>query len=114
MKTHSVIVAAAALLISGGIASAQKLQYDSLGSPTPRPNQDASPNTIEPNVPIPGDGTNAGANDKSKAATSGASSTTGAGVGSKTPVGGAGAGAKTGGTTSDNLVPVTPGGITQD
>ena len=53
MKTHPVIVALAALLISGGIASAQKPQYDSLGSPTPRPNQDASPNASEPNVPIP-------------------------------------------------------------
>jgi hypothetical protein len=53
MKTHPVILAVAALLISGGIASAQKLQYDSLGSPTPRPNQNASPNTLEPNVPIP-------------------------------------------------------------
>ena len=53
MKTHSVILAMAALLMSAGIASAQKLQYDSLGSPTPRPNQNASPSTVEPNVPIP-------------------------------------------------------------
>jgi hypothetical protein len=53
MKTHPVILAMAALLISAGIASAQKLQYDSLGSPTPRPNQNVSPNTNEPNVPIP-------------------------------------------------------------
>ena len=53
MKTHPVILAMAALLISGSMASAQKLQYDSLGSPTPRPNQNASPNTNEPNVPSP-------------------------------------------------------------
>jgi hypothetical protein len=53
MKTHPVTLAMAALLMSGGIASAQKLQYDSLGSPTPRLNQNASPNTNEPNVPIP-------------------------------------------------------------
>jgi hypothetical protein len=53
MKTHFAILATAALLISGGTASAQKLQYDSLGSPTPRPNQSASPTAKEPNIPIP-------------------------------------------------------------
>src|SRR5947207_2995171 len=65
MKTHPVILAVAALLISGGIASAQKLQYDSLGSPTPRPNQNASPNTIEPNVPIPNTGGQSGSTERS-------------------------------------------------
>jgi hypothetical protein len=44
MKTHPIILAAAILVISGGLASAQQLQYDSLGSPTPRPNQNSSPN----------------------------------------------------------------------
>src|SRR4051794_13527969 len=53
MKTHPVVLAMAVLIISGGIASPQKLQYDSLGSPTPRPNQNASPNSNEPNTPIP-------------------------------------------------------------
>src|SRR4051794_13531281 len=53
MKTHPMILAAAILVISAGLASAQQQQYDSLGSPTPRPNQNASPNTTGPSVSSP-------------------------------------------------------------
>jgi hypothetical protein len=52
MKTHPIILAVAILIISGGLASAQQQQYDSLGSPTPRPNQNASPN-MAPSVSSP-------------------------------------------------------------
>jgi len=52
MKTHSMILAAAILMIGGGLASAQQSQYDSLGSPTPRPNQNSSPN-MAPSVSSP-------------------------------------------------------------
>jgi hypothetical protein len=53
MKIHPMILAAAILVISGGLASAQQQQYDSLGSPTPRPNQNASPNATGPSVSSP-------------------------------------------------------------
>ena len=45
-------LAVAILIIGGGVASARQQQYDSLGSPTPRPNQNASPN-VAPNVSSP-------------------------------------------------------------
>jgi hypothetical protein len=72
MKTNYLILAAATLLISGGVASAQ-MQYDSLGSPTPAPNQSASPNATAPNVPNTG-----GVSSKAKG--DGAKSTTGSGA----------------------------------
>ena len=53
MKVHFGILTAAALFAGGGLASAQQMQYDSLGSPTPSPNQGASPNASAPNVPTP-------------------------------------------------------------
>ena len=52
MKPRAWLLAATVLLISGS-ASAQQ-QYDSLGAPTPRPNQQTSPEKVEPNVPLPG------------------------------------------------------------
>jgi hypothetical protein len=101
MKTHSIILAAATLLISGGIASAQQQQYNNTtgqkekynitpatpGLSTERPVVFTKPDTNSP--PTTGRAPDA--------------STSGAGVGAKTP-----------GATSDNLVPVTRGGITQD
>jgi hypothetical protein len=51
MKTHSLFLAAAILVMGSSLASAQT-QYDSLGSPTPRPNQNAAPATM-PNIPNP-------------------------------------------------------------
>jgi hypothetical protein len=73
MKTYSVALAAAALLISGSIASAQQ-QFDSLGSRTPAPNQKVSPNVTAPNIPVPGT-TAPGQNDKSGAPTGAQSAT---------------------------------------
>jgi hypothetical protein len=121
MKTHSVILAAAALLISGSIASAQQLQYDSLGSPTPAPNQNASPNATAPNVPntggvsttTTGDRINADGNDKTGAGANGArSATTGAGGEN----GGMNGPVNTGTTTptDSNTGVATPGGLTND
>jgi hypothetical protein len=45
-----VLLFASTLLLTGSTAFAQQ-QYDSLGSPTPAPNQSASPNAIAPNIP---------------------------------------------------------------
>ena len=56
MKPYFISLVAAALLISGGLASAQQTQYDSLGSPTPAPKQGVSPNATTPNVPNTGVG----------------------------------------------------------
>ena len=57
MKSHGLLLGAAILLIGGGMASAEQ-QYDSLGSPTPAPNQNAAPDKVEPNVPVLGDNLN--------------------------------------------------------
>jgi len=75
MKMHSVILASAALLISS-MACAQQ-QYDSLGAPTPAPNQSASPNSTRPNVPIPAGKAEGTSGMTGKAETNGSSSTTG-------------------------------------
>jgi hypothetical protein len=84
MKTHSLMLVTAALLIGGGVASAQQNQYDSLGSPTPAPNQGVSPNAKSaiPNTGgISGQGPNADANDKTGVGANGAKSeTTGSGA----------------------------------
>jgi hypothetical protein len=104
MKMHSLILAAATLLISGGVASAQ-MQYDSLGSPTPAPNQNASPSAVAPNVPNTG-----GVSSRAKA--DGAQSTTGSGAvngGVNGPINN-GTSTPTDPTRSD----VTPGGLTRD
>lgn len=54
MSRYSLSLAAVALLVSGGIASAEEQrQFDSLGMPTPAP-QTVSPNAVAPNVPVPG------------------------------------------------------------
>jgi hypothetical protein len=57
MKMCAVFLGSAMLAVSGTAIFAQQQphqQYDSLGSPTSRPNQEASPNQTEPNVPITG------------------------------------------------------------
>jgi len=51
MKSHPFILTMLALNLIGGPAAAQ-MQYDSLGMPTPRPNQNVSP-ANELNRPIP-------------------------------------------------------------
>src|SRR4051812_43921792 len=75
MKMHSVILASAALLVSS-MACAQQ-QYDSLGSPTPAPNQNASPNSTGPNIPIPAGKAEGRSEMTGKAQTNGSGSTTG-------------------------------------
>ena len=125
MKTYLVVLTTA-LLISGGIASAQQQQYDSLGSPTPAPNQNVSPNAIAPNVPKLGGvsgsaGANADANDKTGVGANGARSyTTGAGAAN----GGVNGPVNTGTTTptdpsstrgaDSNTGVATPSGLTND
>jgi hypothetical protein len=53
MKIWSATLASTVLFASN-MALAQQ-QYDSLGSPTPAPNQSASQNAANSNVPIPGE-----------------------------------------------------------
>jgi hypothetical protein len=104
MKTHSVILAAAILMIYGGVASAQQLQYDSLGSPTPRLNQNSSPN-MAPSVSNP---STAGQGSTERLATppkAGANSSSTTGQAPNLSSGNAGT-EKTNG--------VTPGGLTPD
>ena len=100
MKTHSAILAA--LLVSGGLASAQQQPYDSLGSSTPRPNQAVSPNTVQPHVSVPS--AKPSDSEQTKASPSNAKSTTGSGAASEKP----GAGAIGG---DDDR---TPSGLTRD
>ena len=105
MKAHIVVFAAAILLISSGIASAQQRQYDSLGSPTPAPNQ-----AVSPKAPAPG--TNADANDKTGAGANGAKSeTTGSGVVNGGVNGPANSGTN---TATDSSGAKIPGPITDD
>jgi hypothetical protein len=88
MKTHSVILAATALLISSGIASAQE-QFDSPGSATPAPNQNAIPSNTGAGISgsATGDSIRTDANNKTKPDMSGTSYTTGAGVNKAPPSG---------------------------
>ena len=105
MKTHPVTLAMVTLLVSGGLAMAQQMQSDSLGSPSQKPNQSTSPTTAEPIAPAPGSSTS-GVNLQKKTGASG-SSTTGVGASAEKPVGGANAG-----TVGDD--DKTPGGLTRD
>ena len=52
MTKSPIFLASALIFLTGGVALAQQ-QYDSLGSPTPAPNQNASPSVTGPNVPVP-------------------------------------------------------------
>jgi hypothetical protein len=107
MKTYSVILAA--LLVSGGIASAQQQSYDTLGSPTPRPNQAVPSNTVEPNVPAAGDSVKPDDSSQTKTAPS----TTGSGMPADKPIGDtkkSGDGIGHIGGDDDR----TPGGLTRD
>jgi len=124
MKTHSLILAAATLLVSGGISSAQ-MQYDSLGSPTPAPNQNVSPNAAAPIIPNTGGVSNNAKGD-------GAQGTTGSGAanggvngpinsGTSTPadparsdVTGPPGGIKANGKVNTGKEPAPPGGLTDD
>jgi len=109
MKTRSVVLAA--LLTSGGIASAQQQSYDTLGSPTPRPNQGVSPNTVQPNEPMSAGSVKPGDNSQTKIAPSNSMATTGSG--GEKPVGGAKSGGDTAGTIGGDD-DRTPSGLTRD
>ena len=114
MKPYFAILAVAALFGGSTLASAQQ-QYDSLGSPTPAPNQKASPSTPAPNIPKAGDAkpgddavkgnSMSDANNKTNAGTKGTSYTTGAGA-DKMPASGLNSG------TTSPTDPTTNGGAT--
>ena len=109
MKMNVVILTTAALLVSGGGASAQQ-QYDSLGSPTPAPNQKVAPNSASPNAPMPSTtGSAAGS------PTSGTNATTGADKKEPIGQGGVNGPVNTGTTTpTDPGAPGALGGLTPD
>jgi hypothetical protein len=110
MKTHSVILASATLLISS-MACAQQ-QYDSLGSPTPAPNQSASPNSARPNVPIPAGKADSASGMTDKTETNGSGATTGSAK--STPSNGGVNGPVNTGTSTPTDPGTTPGGLTPD
>jgi|SRR5882724_11915809 len=82
--TKTPIILASAIVLLSSVALAQQ-QYDSLGSPTPAPNQSASPRAVNPNVLIPGDKSAPSTVTPGKAATDGSGSTTGSANGIKKP-----------------------------
>jgi hypothetical protein len=75
MTRQPAILATAILLVSGAAFAQQ--QYDSLGSPTPAPNQSASPNATPPNKPV---SVPSGAAASDKVGTDGSKATTGSAV----------------------------------
>jgi hypothetical protein len=110
MKMHSVIMASVALLISG-MASGQQ-QYDSSGSPTPAPNQSASPNSIRPNIPIRAGKSDGASGKTGKVETNGSGSTTGSAT--STPSNGGVNGPVNTGTTTPTDPGATPSGLSPD
>ncbi|SRR5438045_2526587 len=110
MKIPSVILASTAVLISS-MACAQQ-QYDSLGSPTPAPNQSASPNSINPNVPIPAGKSEDKSGMTGKAETNGSASTTGSAT--STSSNGGVNGPINAGTSTPTNPGGTPSGLTPD
>jgi hypothetical protein len=89
MKTHFAILTAA-LMLSSGFALAQQQQYDSLGSPTPALQPNASPTAPQPNVPIPNPNLNKSAvgmnGEKEKSVTTGSGTASGNTAGASTGV----------------------------
>ena len=135
MKKFPLVVTSIVLSLSS-TAFAQQ-QYDSLGMPTPRPNQSASPNDKAPNVPIPAGQPDAGASKENSSAgapvesaaggaqTTGSGSSAGSASGANPATGGdnqpadAGmAGSKSSPTSDPTETPnqngVTPSGIKPD
>jgi hypothetical protein len=109
MTKHPAILATAIVLFSGAALAQQ--QYDSLGSPTPAPNQNASPNANGPNVPTVPDKSSPASG---KIQTDGSGSTTGSAIPTTPP---ANSGAKQPddrGATAPTNNGVTPGGLTPD
>ena len=120
------VVLTSTILAFSSAAFAQQ-SYDSLGMPTPRPNQSASPNEKTPNVPIPAGQPDAGASKENSSAAgapvegaSGGAQTTGSGASGANPATGgdsqpADAGmAKSNPHETPNKNGVTPGGITPE
>jgi hypothetical protein len=110
MKMHSVIIASVALLISS-MASAQQ-QYDSLGSPTPAPNQSASPNSARPNLQTPAGKPDGAPGMTGKAETNGSGATTNSSM--STPANGGVNGPVNTGTTTPTDPGATPDGLSPD
>jgi hypothetical protein len=106
MKIWSATLASAALFVSG-MALAQQ-QYDSLGSPTPAPNQNASPNAANPNVPTPGKAGASPTSTKPETSGSGASSS------APPPSTGGANGTLNMGTSTPTDPGSTPSGLTPD
>jgi len=104
--TKTFLILATILLLRS--AAAAELQYDSLGSPTPRPNQGVSPNATGPNVPIPADKAAPSTVTTGKAATDGSQSTIGA------PSDGGGNGPANSGITTPTDNGATPNGLTPE
>jgi hypothetical protein len=101
MIKHALILTSSLMLIPSLTVAQQ--QFDSLGSPTPAPNQSASPSAAATNVPIPADkSATAG-----KPATDGSGSTTGSSAASKLPSG-------TPNPDPTGINRTTPGGLTPD
>src|SRR4051812_35199255 len=128
------VVLTSTILAFSGAAFAQQ-QYDSLGMPTSRPNQSASPSEKAPNVPVPAGQPDAGASKENSSAAgapvenaaggaqttgSGSSTTSGAnpatGGDSQPADAGAGSQSQTTGdpTQTPNKNGVTPSGITPE
>src|SRR3954454_3999835 len=108
MIKNPVILAAGIVLLSS-VALAQQ-QFDSLGSPTPAPNQAASPTATTPNVPMPGDKSGTNATTTSKPATDGTGSSTTGTSAPQQP-------SSKGGASNPDPTGVngtTPGGLTPD
>jgi hypothetical protein len=110
MKMHTVILASAALLISS-MACAQQ-QYDSLGSPTPAPNQNASPSLANPNVPTPAEKSVGATGITGEAETNGSGTTTGSST--NAPSEGGVNGPVNAGTSTPTGSGATPSGLTPD
>jgi hypothetical protein len=103
MKTPAFLIASA-FLLNGSIAIAQQ-QYDSLGMPTPAPNQKASPNAVAPNAPAAAE--KGSANVSQGAAPS---ETTGSGSGTAN----SGGGTLNTGTSTPTDNGATPSGLTPE
>lgn len=107
MKLYPAILAVAALMGGSGLAFAQQ-QYDSLGSPTPAPHQNASPAPSGNTSGSAAGNSMDDANNRTNAGTKGTSYTTGAGA-DKIPKGVDGT-TNSGSTTPSD--PTTNGGAT--